>query len=138
MNQTKKILRAIDANFNRSKEGLRVVEDVFRFVLENELLRKKTRHIRHSLNILCRSQTLKKAIEQRDARNDLGRACDALEMKRRTSRDVLYVNIQRVKESTRVLEELFKLLEPKQVRFIKTIRYELYSLEKTIFTRIIR
>jgi thiamine-phosphate pyrophosphorylase len=138
MSKIKKILRVIDANFNRSKEGLRVVEDVFRFVLENESLRKKARRIRHQLNGLCRSATLKKAIKQRDARNDLGKAADALEMKRRTTSDVLYVNIQRVKESTRVLEEFFKLIEPKQVRLIKSIRYELYTLEKTIFTRIIR
>jgi len=132
MNKLTKILRVLDVNFNRSKEGLRVVEDIFRFVLENELLRKKTRRLRHKLNGLSHSQTLKKAIRHRDADNDLGKGIDVLEMKRATIADVLYVNMQRVKESTRVLEEFFKLTEPKLVRLIKSIRYDLYTLEKAI------
>lgn len=135
MNRTTKILRVIDVNFNRSKEGLRVVEDVFRFVLENEVLRKKVRRLRHRLNSLGRSATLKKAIKYRDARNDLGKATDTLEMQRRTISDILYVNIQRLKESTRVLEEFLKLTEPKQVNLIKSIRYSLYTLEKEILTQ---
>jgi len=41
-NSNKKgILRVVDANFNRCKEGLRVVEDIFRFIVEDDKLRKK-------------------------------------------------------------------------------------------------
>jgi len=132
MDKTQKILRVIDANFNRSKEGLRVVEDVLRFVLENEPLRKKTRRLRHRLDTLSQSATIEKAIKHRNASNDLGRKVDKFEMKRARANDVLYANMQRVKESTRVLEEFFKLVEPKQVALIKSIRYDIYTLEKTI------
>lgn len=135
MKYRKQILRVIDVNFNRSKEGLRVVEDVFRFILENETLRKRTRRLRHALNNACRSRIIKTAITYRDARGDLGKATDDFEMKRTTISDILFGNMQRVKESTRVLEEFFKLIEPKQTPHIKSIRYRLYTLEQDIIAQ---
>ena len=41
--------RVIDANINRAKEGLRVVEDICRFILDNEQLTDKIKHNRHIL-----------------------------------------------------------------------------------------
>lgn len=123
-------LRVIDANFNRCKEGLRVVEDIFRFILLDENLRKKIRKLRHSLDQLSKSKVLKSAICSRDSKNDLGKPCDHLEIKRRNVTDLLYVNFQRVKESLRVLEEFFKLINRRQVSTIKKLRYEIYTLEK--------
>ena len=56
----KKLLRVIDANFNRCKEGLRVVEDIFRFCFEDDALRKKIRKIRHSFVGIAASPLIKK------------------------------------------------------------------------------
>ena len=127
-----KALRVIDVNFNRSKEGLRVIEDIFRFVLENDPLRKKTRNLRHKLDHLAKEKVLKSAILSRKANSDIGRKLDALESKRHSPNNILYVNFQRVKESLRVLEEFFKLVPTSKVTLIKTIRYEVYSLEKKV------
>jgi len=44
------IYRVIDVNFNRSKEGLRVTEEFFRFVVKDENLREKLRRLRHKLD----------------------------------------------------------------------------------------
>ena len=46
-------LRVIDANFNRCKEGLRVAEDIFRFILKEDGLRKTLRRLRHSLDLIA-------------------------------------------------------------------------------------
>ncbi len=132
-NETKHILRVVDANFNRSKEGLRVIEDTFRFILQNDKLRKKARKLRHSLNFIAQQNLLKDAILNRNSKKDMGKSNDCLEAKRANTNNVLYANFQRVKESLRVLEEFFKLLALAEVSSIKKIRYEIYTLEKESF-----
>ncbi len=39
----------IDANLHRAKEGLRVVEDICRFVLSDEPLSSRVKDVRHAL-----------------------------------------------------------------------------------------
>lgn len=129
----KGILRVLDANFNRTKEGLRVIEDIFRFVLEDDRLRKKIRNLRHAFDTIVTKRLLNSIIESRDSGHDLGRKNDLLEQKRGDITELLYVNFQRVKESLRVLEEFFKLSFPRQVAGIKKMRYALYTLEKETF-----
>jgi thiamine-phosphate pyrophosphorylase len=128
----KKILRILDANFNRAKEGLRVVEDIFRYLFENDRLRKKTRKLRHALDFIVKEKFFKEAILSRDSNKDLGKKVDILELKRKNYFEILYVNLQRTKESLRVLEEFFKIVSLKKVNDIKKIRYKLYDLEKEI------
>jgi thiamine-phosphate pyrophosphorylase len=129
----KGVLRVVDANFNRSKEGLRVIEDIFRFVWQDDFLRKKIRTLRHRLDILKKEKLIRIAINARDSKQDLGKKIDYLEIKRTDVNSILYANIQRVKESMRVLEEFLKLNSPSHVYRIKKMRYEIYTLEKEIF-----
>ncbi|MFH1504657.1 MAG: thiamine-phosphate pyrophosphorylase [Candidatus Omnitrophota bacterium] len=131
--KSKQILRVLDVNFNRCKEGLRVVEDVFRFVLEDDNLRKQTRRLRHKLDFIARKETFQDAILSRDSKRDLGKKSDYLENKRENLISILYINFQRVKESLRVLEEFLKLVSLTQVSAIKKIRYEIYILEQKAF-----
>ena len=49
-----KVLRMIDANVNRTTEGLRVAEDIVRFVLDDEKLTSRLKHIRHELSLNVR------------------------------------------------------------------------------------
>lgn len=129
------MLRVIDVNFNRSKEGLRVIEDIFRFILNDDGLRKDIRGIRHSLDAIAKKEILKNAILKRDSRNDLGSKVDKLELNRKNHIDILYVNLQRVKESLRVMEEFFKILYPRKVRQIKKLRYSAYLVERQAITK---
>jgi thiamine-phosphate pyrophosphorylase len=130
-----KILRVIDANFNRLKEGLRVSEDISRFIIEDDRLRKKIRQLRHKLDVIAHAKVIKKAIAQRNCQADLGRHLDILELSRRNYHEVLCVNIQRAKESLRVLEEFFKLISSQKCGVFKKLRYEVYALEKEIYSR---
>ena len=129
------VLRILDANFNRAKEGLRVIEDVFRFILEDDQLRRKLRNLRHSLDVIKRNKFFKNAIIDRDSKKDLGRRVDTLEIKRKNPCDILYINFQRVKESLRVMEEFSKIISPKDTRLLKKMRYDVYSLEKISFSK---
>jgi len=132
------VLRTIDVNFNRSKEGLRVIEDIFRFVFEENSLRRKARSLRHQLDILAKEKVLKKAILNRDSDKDIGKAVDSFERARLNAKDIVYANFQRTKESLRVLEEFFKLLLPNRVSTVKKIRYQVYSLEKKTIEKLPR
>lgn len=136
MIKEKGILRIIDANYNRAKEGFRVLEDIYRFARVDDKLRKKIRKLRHDLDILAQTKAIKAAINFRDSKNDLGKKTDCLESRRKSLDDIIFSNLQRAKESTRVLEEFFKLENNFYSSQIKKIRYRLYSLEKQIKCRI--
>ncbi|UCC94954.1 MAG: thiamine-phosphate pyrophosphorylase [Candidatus Omnitrophota bacterium] len=131
----KGIVRVIDANYNRCKEGLRVAEDIFRFILQDDALRKRIRKLRHDLDEVAQSPVVKEGILHRDSRADLGRKIDHLEIKRENLSDLIYINIQRAKESLRVMEEFFKIILPSKVATMKKMRYEIYTLEKNILLK---
>ena len=129
----KRILRIVDANFNRLKEALRVVEDVFRFIYEDDKLRKETRKLRHALDVLVEEKIFNEAILERNSISDLGKKTDVLELNRKDLSDVLFVNLQRAKESSRVLEEVLKIIFPAKVSVLKKVRYDIYDLEKEAY-----
>lgn len=120
-------LRIIDANLNRLNEGIRVVEDLFRYAYENSSLARKLKALRHQAKI----ETLyNKLLKSRDAQNDILRPTQKSELERNDTASLFIANFKRSQEAARVLEELLKLYNPKQSETFKHIRYELYSLEK--------
>lgn len=131
-----KIYRVLDANFNRAKEGLRVCEDVCRFVYDRRAMTKSFKDIRHDLTAAMKVFKLKDVIAHRDIRSDVGRKSSVTEMKRKTVKDIMYANLQRIKESVRVLEEFSKLSSTKAAENLKKIRYKVYQLERIFVEKI--
>jgi hypothetical protein len=127
-----KIFRIIDANFNRAKEGLRVCEDVCRFLLDKKALTKNYKDIRHELTQVIGSLKFAKMIKARNIQKDVGKQSTPIEFKRKNVTDVFYANSQRVKESIRVLEEFSKLVNVKSTQDLKTLRYRVYAVEQKI------
>lgn len=72
----------------------------------------------------------KELLNARDARRDVGRKIYANELKRENVSDIFFANIQRAKESVRVLEEFSKLKNRKLAIKFKEIRYGIYEFEK--------
>ena len=66
----------------------------------------------------------------RDSNLDVGRIISELKIKRKNYEDIFFANIQRCKESIRVLEEFSKLKSSKVSAEFKVLRYQLYELEK--------
>jgi thiamine-phosphate pyrophosphorylase len=52
VSEKKKILRVLDVNFNRAKEGLRICEDVTRFIFDRKKETLAYKNIRHQLTEL--------------------------------------------------------------------------------------
>ncbi|MDD5432892.1 MAG: thiamine-phosphate pyrophosphorylase [Candidatus Omnitrophica bacterium] len=137
--KTKAINRIIDANINRAKEGLRVTEEITRFILDNRSLTEDLKKIRHSLDsILNKFPAKKELLEQRYSLRDVGFDIFVKsEFKRKDFKDIFFANMQRVKESIRVLEEFSKLIDTKIASGFKKIRYNIYETEKKIAKKIL-
>lgn len=127
--------RILDANLNRSREGLRVCEDLARFVLGNKHLTDEFRKLRHSLSGTVQLFGFSELLEARNSSVDIGRALP-YERYKRGVRDIFFANIQRVKESLRVLEELSRLHNINLSKKIRSIRFKVYHLEKMAYERI--
>ncbi|MFH2144803.1 MAG: thiamine-phosphate pyrophosphorylase [Candidatus Omnitrophota bacterium] len=129
----KKILRLLDANLNRAKEALRVIEDIARFILDDKSLTYRIKDIRHGITEAAKSSGIYKknaSIAARSVKTDVGKTDIISEVKRNDYSDIFFANFQRAKESTRCLEEFFKLYDIKAAKFLKKLRYKLYAVEK--------
>jgi thiamine-phosphate pyrophosphorylase len=123
-----RLQRLIDANLNRLKEGLRVLEDVQRYLRDDRESSRRLKALRHSLQQAYDPLRLR----YRDIVNDVLKESTASEMKRTHPDDLLIANFSRTQESARVLEEAFKIENPELSPLFKKIRYELYDLEKIL------
>ena len=120
--------RLIDANLNRLREGLRVLEDLQRYLYDNRELSRRFKELRHALQPAYDPSRLR----HRDIRNDVLKQSSESEMKRESLEALTIANFSRAQESARVLEEVFKLRDVKLSALFKKIRYELYDLEKSL------
>ncbi len=122
------LYRVVDANLNRLKEGIRVVEDIMRYKNNDKTISHKLKNLRHTANV----QESLELIKYRDSINDVLRQTIKSEMNRTDLNDIILANFKRAQESARVLEELYKLHSAEYSENFKYIRYELYTLEKEI------
>jgi thiamine-phosphate pyrophosphorylase len=125
-NRPGRIERLIDANLNRLKEGLRVLEDISRYLFDDREKSRQLKMLRHTIRLAYDPERL----YYRDTENDVLKESSESEMSRNGIRDLLIANFSRAQESARVLEEVFKLSETSLSEKFKKIRYQLYALEK--------
>jgi thiamine-phosphate pyrophosphorylase len=138
-------LRIIDANFNRASEGLRVLEDIARFTLNDYTISQQLKTMRHNLAEKSKSLALE-LLSQRNSQHDVGANLEthAGQLAGKEHKDLISVitaNAKRVEQSLRVIEELSRLPEI-NVRIIplhiEQARFQLYTLEKELTSRILR
>ncbi len=137
--ENKKIYRIIDANANRLREGLRVLEDIVRFIIDDRTLTSRLKVLRHRVTACLERDTATHplmTVRERRARGDVGKKNIVSELKRETISDVFLANAQRVKESMRVLEELCKLYNRSSAAEFKRLRYAVYELEQRSLEKI--
>src|SRR4030043_1281928 len=136
----------IDANLNRSSEGLRGLEDVARFLLNDAELSRRVRTLRHDLARQTESLSVG-LLSQRDSEYDVGRLRpkDKEPITEVTSLqgllDLVTANAKRAEESLRVIEELAKLPEMNSMlnsASFEQTRFALYTLERDLISRISR
>ena len=102
------VFRALDANCNRVREGLRVAEDVARFILNDSTLLKRLKKIRHAVTAAEKAlfASGKLRLLARDVERDLGKGTPEKKEKiRNSSKELLTANLKRAQEALRSLEE---------------------------------
>ncbi|WP_345988363.1 thiamine-phosphate pyrophosphorylase [Sulfurimonas sp. HSL1-2] len=120
------LFRVIDANLNRLKEGIRVIEDIARYLQNDKTTASSLKALRHRSRI----NDLQNLLSSRDSVNDVLRPTVESELNRSSIESILIANYKRAQESSRVLEEMYKIVDPALSETFKQIRYELYTLEK--------
>jgi thiamine-phosphate pyrophosphorylase len=134
-------LRLIDANLNRAGEGLHLLEELARLVLDDANLTRKLKTIRHGIlkGDLSFNQQL---IQSRNSESDVGVGIEALgEEKHRELPIMVVANARRVQEALRILEELAKIpdITPKlDAEKFKQARFSLYTIEQELLSKLAR
>ncbi len=128
---------AIDANINRALEGLRVCEDVWRFVFKDDKISFQLKNIRHQVATQSRIFSSDLLINSRDIKNDKLKFLDIYsEMRRDSVSDIIKSNIHRAIEAVRSLEEFSKVAVKDTDNIFQEIRFSLYELEKVMFLKL--
>lgn len=128
------IFRVLDANLNRLREGIRVIEEYFRFYLENSDEAKVLKRLRHEIRQIEQGLSRDELLNGRESDTDPFRSGnEARELERSGMDELVAANIRRAQEAARVLEEYLKLVQETPLSSIaKEIRFELYSVEKRV------
>ena len=129
------ILRLIDASANRAREGLRVVEDYVRFVLDDALATQQLKRFRHTFTRLMGEIPLSERLSARETRQDVGTGITLdSERQRDDAQSVLAANFTRIQESLRSLEEYSKVVCPAISGGLEQLRYDSYTIQKIVQT----
>lgn len=126
------MLRLLDANANRAREALRVLEDYARFVLGNTELCAALKETRHELTGALKD-VLPEAILHRDISQDAGRDnTTAAEMRRADLAEVVVAAGKRLGEALRAIEEYLKTMNAQAAANVEQVRYRFYELEQAV------
>jgi thiamine-phosphate pyrophosphorylase len=123
------LCRILDANLDRSREGLRIIEEWCRFGLNSADLAGECKQLRQELA----SWHVAELRIARDTPQDPGTQLTHPQEEQRSSiQQLLEANFCRVEEALRVLEEYGKIYDPNMGVAFKQMRYRVYTLESDL------
>lgn len=131
------LIRIIDANLNRAREGLRVIEDIARFALDDAPRTQELKALRHELvdaasRLPCDAC---QRLAHRDTPADVGTGIvGSGEMRRTGLAQIALAAFARLGEALRSLEEAAKALPGAShaAQLFEQLRYRAYEAEKRL------
>ncbi len=130
------LLRMIDANANRAREALRVLEDLARFVIDHAELQGRLKVIRHDFVQAMRDPSLDglELLASRDSAGDIGTAsATPQEYRRDSAGELAAANSARLTEALRAIEEAAKAVSAERAaREVERLRYRAYDIERDL------
>ena len=134
-------LRIIDASLNRIGEGLRLLEDIARLLLNDATLTQQLKTMRHEL-VTSDWTFNQKLLQSRDSEGDVGIDIETPEQAKPKELPIVVVaNARRVQEALRTLEELAKVPDAAaklDSEKFKKARFDLYTIERTLVSKLLR
>jgi thiamine-phosphate pyrophosphorylase len=129
----KSIYRILDANFNRAREGLRVMEEYCRFVLNHSALSARLKAVRHRLSQTIGIVDADRLLCCRDSQGDVGKELRVEgHLKRGSLDDCVHAGTKRLTEALRVMAEVGQTLDIRLYDEFERLRFDVYTLEKDI------
>jgi thiamine-phosphate pyrophosphorylase len=129
--------RILDANVNRAREALRVMEDAARFALDDAELCAQLKTLRHDLREALAGLAPGWLEANRDTAGDVGTSIETpAEGDRRGLGDIAVAAGKRLGEALRVIEEVGKTIDPGLARGVEAIRYRAYDVERALHLRL--
>jgi thiamine-phosphate pyrophosphorylase len=133
----RKIFRVLDANLNRLREALRVIEEYYRFIDGRPAVCRRLKKLRHGVADVEAALGREPLLDNRDTGSDCfaGRnrpeECD----RRAGVSALLAANFRRGQEAGRVIEEYAKIAGGDGLsEKAKKIRFTLYAFEKELLS----
>ena len=127
------IARILDANLNRAREALRVIEEAARFESNDADLTAALKQVRHDLADAVRRLDPKALLAARDTPGDVGTAIETeSETVRGSLDDVVVSSFKRLTEALRVLAEYGKTVDVEFAAMMERLRYRCYELEARV------
>ncbi len=125
--------RIVDANFNRAREALRVMEEYCRFALNSGTLSERAKGLRHELCATVGRLDSGKLMAGRDTQGDVGVGQKVEgQLGRATVKDCFVAAAKRLTEALRALAEVVQIDDRAVADAVERLRYQAYTLEKDI------
>ncbi len=121
-----RIAQLIDANLDRAREGLRVMEDWCRFGLKRNDFSIKIKDFRQQLGLHHHNIYRKARLTSEDPAMGVSHPA---QKRRSTPEDIFIANSSRVQEALRVIEEFTRTTDPNLSELASNLRYETYAIE---------
>lgn len=129
-------LRILDANLNRAREALRVIEDYARFILDDAPFAARAKNLRHALRPIIARLGPQLLLAARDSESDVGREVRTTsEQSRDAPLDVARAAFGRLSEAARSIAEFGKLVGPDVTEAAERIRFQSYELQSALELR---
>src|SRR5262245_44759205 len=132
------LLRIIDAETNRATEGLRVVEDYVRFVLNDRHLTELAKQLRHEFTAAFQPFATLDRLAARQSDSDVGAMlATPAGSERAEPADVAAASFKRVQQALRSLEEYAKIAVADAASVgiassLEQLRFRAYTLERAV------
>lgn len=127
------VLRILDANLNRAREAVRVLEDLVRFGPGDARAVRELRAVRHGLSTIGDALAL---LSARDAAGDVGR--ESPPAPARGLGDLAFANFKRLEEALRSIEECGRASDRAVARRAQAMRFRAYALESRVVPPMVR
>jgi len=138
---SRQTLRIIDANLNRIGEGLRLLEDIARLILNDAFLTQQLKTMRHEV-IRGSWPFQQQLLQARNSAGDVGVNIEAPEEEKQRELPITVVaNARRVQESLRTMEEVAKIpsaIPELDSEKFKQARFNLYTIEQDLLSKLLR
>lgn len=131
------VYRIVDASANRAGEGLRTMEEIARFILDDSNLTSGFKSQRHGLTHALKPISRNSLLRARNTAEDVGTEIEGQgEYRRADLADVVAAAAARTQQSFRVLEEYTKTIDPAISAELEQIRYRCYETSAALELRV--